>query len=79
MIHGMEATYNDIQPWNHTGLLNVFGADPSDAKSYQCASRTALENLFKDEKFSSTPYIQVCPCLWCWLGIRGSGGANKYL
>ncbi|CUS09713.1 unnamed protein product [Tuber aestivum] len=50
MIHGMKASYNDIQPWNHTDLLNVFCADPSDAKSYQCKSRDALESLFKDDK-----------------------------
>jgi len=79
MIHGMKATYNDIQPWNHTGLLNVFGADSSNAKSYQCESRTALENLFKDEKFSSAPYIQVCPHRWWRLGMRVSRGANGYL
>jgi len=79
MIHGMKATYNDIQPWNHIGLLNVFGADSSNSKSYQCESRTALENLLKDEKFSSAPYIQVCPCWWWWLGMRVSGGANGYL
>ncbi|KAG0126891.1 thiamine diphosphate-binding protein [Tuber indicum] len=66
MIHGMKATYNDIQPWNHTDLLNLFGADPSDAMSYLCKSKTELENLFKDEKFSSAPYIQLVEIFMPW-------------
>ncbi|RPA99146.1 pyruvate decarboxylase [Choiromyces venosus 120613-1] len=66
MIHGMEAIYNDIQPWNHTDLLKVFGADASNSKSYQCKSKTALENLFEDENFSSAPYIQLVEIFMPW-------------
>jgi pyruvate decarboxylase len=59
MIHGMEAIYNEIQPWNHTEILHLFGADPSASKSYQVKTRSDLDELFKDENFSSAPYIQV--------------------
>lgn len=59
MIHGADAVYNDIQPWNHTALLNVFGADPEKSASYHMSSRAALDSLFNDEKFSGAPHIQL--------------------
>ena len=59
LIHGMDASYNDIQPWKFTELLNTFGAEPDRMKTYQIMTRDELEKLFADETFSSAPYIQV--------------------
>ncbi|KAI5806317.1 thiamine diphosphate-binding protein [Geopyxis carbonaria] len=59
LIHGMTASYNDITPWKHTKLLDVFGADPKQSKSIQVQTRTELEKLFHDEEFASAPYIQL--------------------
>ena len=59
MIHGMDASYNDIQPWNFTELLSTFGAKPDQMKTYQIKTRDELDQLFGDEHFSSAPYIQV--------------------
>lgn len=59
MIHGMKASYNDITPWKHSGILEVLGADPKESKTFQVKTRVELERLLSDEKFSSAPYIQV--------------------
>lgn len=59
LIHGMDAEYNDIQEWRNKDLLAVFGADPEKSKTYQVRTKKETDDLFKDEKFSSAPYIQV--------------------
>jgi pyruvate decarboxylase len=59
MIHGMDASYNDITHWKHTQLLEVFGADPENSKSMQVRTKTELEQLFHDEEFSAAKYIQL--------------------
>ena len=58
-IHGWEAGYNDIQPWDYKGIPSVFGAG-SQYKGYQIKTRAELTDLFADEKFCSAPYLQVC-------------------
>ena len=58
-IHGMDATYNDIQQWNFKDLVSVFGADPKKSMTYQVKTKQEAENLFKDEGFCSAPYLQV--------------------
>jgi len=55
----MEAEYNDIQEWKVKDLLDVFGADPKKSKTYQLRTKKETDDLFKDESFSSAPYIQV--------------------
>lgn len=59
MIHGMHATYNDITPWKHTQLLDVFGADPEKSRNYQVHTKTDLEQLFKNEEFASANVLQL--------------------
>nr|AFK44444.1 unknown [Medicago truncatula] len=66
MIHGMEASYNDIQPWNHTAILNLFSADPRASRSYQIKTKTEAEQLFNDQRFSSAPYIQLVEVFMPW-------------
>ena len=58
-IHGMDAKYNDIQQWRYKDLVSVFGADPKRSKTYQVKTKQEAEDLFKDENFSSAPYLQV--------------------
>lgn len=58
-IHGMDATYNDIQQWKYKDLVNVFGADPKKSKTYQVRTKQEAEDLFQDKNFSSAPYLQV--------------------
>lgn len=55
----MDASYNDIQQWKFKELVSVFGADPEKSKTYQVKTKQEAENLFKDETFSSAPYLQV--------------------
>jgi pyruvate decarboxylase len=59
MIHGMDASYNDITHWKHTQLLEVLGADPDNSKSMQVRTKTELEQLFYNEEFSAAKYIQL--------------------
>lgn len=58
-IHGMDATYNDIQPWRFKDLLAVFGADPKASKTFQVKTKKELDDLFSDEEFSAAKYIQL--------------------
>ncbi len=58
-IHGMDANYNDIQQWKFKDLVDVFGADPKKSKTYQVKTKQEADDLFKDDKFSSAPYLQV--------------------
>ena len=55
----MDASYNDIQQWKFKDLVSVFGADPKKSKTYQVKTKQEAEDLFKDENFSSAPYLQV--------------------
>jgi pyruvate decarboxylase len=57
-IHGMDASYNDVQEWKYKDLVTAFGAKPDKYKTYQVKTRQELEALFHDEKFSSAPYLQ---------------------
>ncbi len=59
LIHGMEASYNDIQPWKHTNLVETFGGTSSDSKTFQIKTKLEAENLFTDKDFASAPYLQV--------------------
>lgn len=55
----MDAEYNDIQQWKFKDLVSVFGADPKRSKTYQVKTKQEAEDLFKNENFSSAPYLQV--------------------
>ena len=55
----MDADYNDIQQWKFKDLVGVFGADPKKSKTYQVKTKQEADDLFKDDNFSSAPYLQV--------------------
>lgn len=50
LIHGMNATYNDIQPWKNLKILDLFNAKESE--SVRVSTTGELETLFLDPKFS---------------------------
>lgn len=58
-IHGMSATYNDVQAWKYKDLVAAFGADPKTSKTFQIKTKEELDKLFCDKEFSSAPYLQV--------------------
>lgn len=58
-IHGMDATYNDVQPWKYRDLVAAFGADPRNYKTYQVRTKEELDRLFKDKRFCSASCLQV--------------------
>lgn len=62
----MEAIYNDIQPWNHTELLHLFGGIPDNSTSHQVKTKSQVEDLFGDQKFSSAPHIQLVEVFMPW-------------
>lgn len=68
LIHGMEASYNDITPWQHTLLLQVFGAPADQQRSCQVRTKKELEALLSNDEFINAPYIQV--------GFLSAGGQN---
>lgn len=59
LIHGMDASYNDIQQWKYKDLVTVFGADPKKSKTFQVKTKQEAEDLFNDKTFSSAPFLQV--------------------
>lgn len=59
LIHGMDASYNDIQQWKYKDLVAVFGADPKKSKTFQVKTKQEAEDLFNDKTFSSAPFLQV--------------------
>ncbi|EEH40457.2 pyruvate decarboxylase [Paracoccidioides lutzii Pb01] len=58
-VHGMDASYNDIQPWKFNDLAAVFGAKPNTCKTFQIHTRKELENLFNDRDFCSGKVLQL--------------------
>lgn len=59
LIHGMDASYNDIQPWKNKDILHVFGADPKKSKTFKVQTKQEAEDLFNDKEFCSAPFLQV--------------------
>lgn len=59
MINGPHASYNDVQPWKHTELLNIFSADPKKSKTYQVRTTLEMEDLLKDKEFASGKRIEL--------------------
>ena len=57
-IHGMDASYNDIQPWNYKDLVAAFGAKPGRYKTFQIRTKEEVDSLFRDKTFASAPYLQ---------------------
>ena len=59
MIHGMDATYNDIQDWKYKDIVGVFGGDKVDAKTFQVKTKKELDDLFEDDGFAAASSLQV--------------------
>ncbi|KAJ5093050.1 Pyruvate decarboxylase [Penicillium angulare] len=57
-IHGWDASYNDIQPWDHVGIPKVFGAQ-SGYKGYRIKTRDELLKLFADQSFCVSDDLQL--------------------
>lgn len=59
LIHGMDASYNDVQSWKYKDLVDAFGGTPKDSKTFQVKTKVEAENLLTDKEFASAPYLQV--------------------
>ena len=57
-IHGMDATYNDIQEWKYKDLVNTFGGDLSKQKTYQVKTKREAEDLFNNKSFAKAEHLQ---------------------
>ncbi|KAJ5594714.1 uncharacterized protein N7459_000922 [Penicillium hispanicum] len=58
-IHGWEAIYNDIQPWDYAKIPTVFGGADDGYKGYRIQTRDELMRLFADEEFTSSPKLRL--------------------
>ncbi|KAG7664143.1 uncharacterized protein J8A68_002326 [[Candida] subhashii] len=57
LIHGMNATYNDIQPWNNLDLLPLFNA--KEYETLRISTVGELNKLFTDKKFSTPNKLRM--------------------
>jgi len=57
-IHGMDAAYNDIQPWHFKDLVKVFGAKEGESRTYQIKTKDQLHKLFEDKEFNAANVLQ---------------------
>lgn len=57
-IHGWDAVYNDIQPWDVKSLPVVFGAK-DQYKGYRVQTRDELTKLFANKEFGDSSVLQV--------------------
>lgn len=57
LIHGMNATYNDIQPWNNLALLPLFNAKLYDA--IRVSTTGEVDQLFNDAEFNKNSKIRM--------------------
>lgn len=58
LIHGPHESYNDIQPWKHQAILDVFD-DKAEYKNYRVSTSKELDELFSCEKFNVPDKIRV--------------------
>jgi pyruvate decarboxylase len=57
-IHGMDATYNDIQPWSFKDLVQVFGGKSENTQTYQIKTKDEVNKLLTDETFNAAGKLQ---------------------
>ncbi len=57
-IHGMDAVYNDIQPWHFKELVKVFGAKAGEFKTYQVKTKEQVNDLFDNNEFKAAGVLQ---------------------
>lgn len=61
-IHGWDAKYNDIQPWDFLNIPKVFGAKDG-YQGYRIKTRDELNKLFADEAFNGSDNLRVSSLL----------------
>lgn len=59
LIHGPTAGYNDIQPWNHQGILPFFGAKKESSESIRVSTKKEIDTLFRDNAFNTPDRIRL--------------------
>jgi pyruvate decarboxylase len=57
-IHGMDAEYNDIAPWDFKELVTVFGGTDKTVRKLQIRTRSELEKLFAEDEFGRAERLQ---------------------
>ncbi|KAI9731450.1 MAG: Pyruvate decarboxylase 1 [Claussenomyces sp. TS43310] len=57
-IHGMDAGYNDINEWKYKDLVNVFGGEAKNAKTFQLKTKEQVNKLLTDEQFIAADTLQ---------------------
>jgi pyruvate decarboxylase len=57
-IHGWDAKYNDIQPWDYANIPKAFGAK-ENYQGYRIKTRDELNKLFADQEFNSSDKLRV--------------------
>lgn len=57
LIHGETSTYNDINPWKYTKILEVFNA--KNYESLSLATTGELDEKFEDVKFNAPTKIRL--------------------
>lgn len=65
-IHGMEAAYNDIQPWHFKDLVKTFGAEEGKYKTFQIKTKQQVHNLFQDQEFRAAKCLQFVELYIPW-------------
>lgn len=54
----MDAVYNDIAPWSFKDLVNVFGGEEKNAKTFQIKTKDQVNELLEDTHFNAAAYLQ---------------------
>lgn len=57
-IHGWDAEYNNIQPWDFADIPKVFGAK-ENYQGYRIKTRDELNKLFADKAFNVSDKLRV--------------------
>ena len=57
LIHGENATYNDVQPWKNLDLLPLFSAEDYDA--IRISTIGEAEDIFRDKEFEENTKIRM--------------------
>ncbi|RLP64633.1 hypothetical protein L150_03387 [Candida albicans Ca529L] len=57
LIHGLNAKYNNIQPWNHSQILSLFNA--KDSQSAKISTVGEADDLFRNKDFGVNSKIRL--------------------
>lgn len=59
LLHGWEASYNDVPDWEYGTLFKAFAPEVKDAKTFKVNTAAEMDKLLSDQEFSSATYPQV--------------------